>query len=198
MLVSAGVGAAAGAMIAFSFAMSPPLTLLPSRPADANGNLSLHRSVEVVDASADEFDRRSHVAIDDIPPTPVSKGKDSPDFQDSADLSMLAMVTPQVPQTEPDDFDSVPKPTPDSPVTLAVPKPPARPSDICARNGLYRIEYTQSRHRYWRCLHRQHHFSERRIILDSRTTRASNQASSGNEPQPFYEVLRGFFSQSTQ
>ena len=189
MLASAGVGAAAGAMIAFSFAMSPPLTLLPSRPADANGNLSLHRSVEVVDASEDEFDHRSHVAIDDIPPMPVSKGKDSPDLQDSTDSSVLAMVAMQVPQTEPDDFDSVPKSTP---------KPPARPSDICARNGLYRIEYTQNRHRYWRCLHRQRHFSERRTILDSKTTRASNQASSGNEPQPFYEVLRGFFSQSTQ
>jgi len=214
-LTSVGVGAAAGALIAFSFTMSPPLTLLPSRPGDANGNPSLHRSTKVVVASAGEFDGhwhatikdippmpastvgsaddfngRWHEAINGIPPMPASKSNDSPNLQD---IAMPSMIAVQVPSTEPDKFESVSKPQQDNPEALVVVKPPARPSDVCARNGMYRIEYTRNRHRYWRCLHR-----HVRPVPESKSVRVSNQASPGNEPQPFFQQLRGFFFQSTQ
>lgn len=198
MLAPAGVGAAAGALIAFSFVMSPPLTLLPSRPADANGNLPLHRSVGVADASADGFDGRWHQAINGIPPMPASKGDDLLDPQDSAGLSMPSIAPAQAASADPDEFESVPKPAQDSPAALVLPKPHARLSDACTRNGLYRIEYTRNDHRYWRCLHRQHNFTARRTVSDARPLRFGNQASSGNEPQPFFQSLRGFFFQSTQ
>ena len=183
MLPSAGVGAAAGALIAFSFTMSPPLTLLPPRPADANGNLSLHRGVEITDASVDDFD------LSDIPPMPTSKIEESP-----APSIMPMQVSP----TEPNEFDSVSKPSRESSVALVVPKPSARPSDVCARNGMYRIEYSRNGHRYWRCLHRQHVFSDRRTVSESKSVRVGNQAPSGNRPQPFFQGLTGFFFQSTE
>ena len=81
MLASAGVGAAAGALIAFSFAMSPPLTLVPSRLSDANGNFSSHRNVGIADASVDDFNGRWHEAANGIPPMPTSKSGDSPIFK---------------------------------------------------------------------------------------------------------------------
>ena len=28
----------------------------------------------------------------------------------------------------------------------------ARPTDVCARRGLRRVEYTQNRNRHWRCV----------------------------------------------
>jgi hypothetical protein len=199
MLASTGVGAAAGALIAFSFAMSPPLTLLPSRPSDANGNLSSHRNVEIADASADDFNGRWHEAANGIPPMPTSKSGDSPDLQNSTSLPIPSMMPVQVLPTEPNEFEPVSKPSQDSPVALVVPKPSARPSSVCARNGLYRIEYTRNNHRYWRCLHRQRAFTERRTVSNSNATRVSGQASPGNEPQPFFQALRGFFSfQNTQ
>jgi hypothetical protein len=215
ILTSAGVGAAAGALIAFSFAMSPPFTLLPPRPGDANGNPPLHRSTKVVVASAGEFDGlwhaatkditpmptstvasaddfngRWHEAINGIPPMPASKSNDSPNLQD---IPMPSMIAVQGSPTEPDKFEFVSKPQQDNPEAPVVVKPPARPSDVCARNGMYRIEYTQNRHRYWHCLHR-----NVRPVPESKSVRVSNQSSPGNEPQPFFQQLRGFFFQSTQ
>src|SRR5215475_10487606 len=110
-LTSAGVGAAAGALIAFSFTMSPPLTLVPPRPGDANGNPSLHRNTDVVGASTGEFDGHWHAAIDDIPPMPTSKVEDPLDLQDSNSEPALAMVPSQQPQAEQDDFGSIAKPS---------------------------------------------------------------------------------------
>ena len=197
-LTSAGVGAAAGALIAFSFTMSPPLTLVPPRPSDANGNPSLHQNTEVVVASTDEFDGRWHVAVDDIPPMPASKVEDPLDLQVANSEPVLAMAPSQEPQVKQDDFASVAKPSGERALALVGPKPPTRPSDVCARNGLRRIEYTQNHHRYWRCLHRQHVFSDRRTVSESKSVRVGNQAPSGNRPQPFFQGLTGFFFQSTE
>ena len=63
LLASGGVTMAAGAMISLSFAVSPPLTLVPphSEPLDVNGNVTTqgHRSSETVDAAiAGTFERR--------------------------------------------------------------------------------------------------------------------------------------------
>jgi len=195
-LTSAGVGAAAGALIAFSFTMSPPLTLVPPRPGDANGNPSLHRNTDVVGASTDEFEGCWYLAIDDVPPMPASKVKDPLDLQDSNGVPTLVKVPTQEPQAEREEFASVAKPSKERPLALAEPKPPARPSDVCARNGLRRIEYTQNHHRYWRCRHAQRASSDRQTV--SMATPVSNREPSGKDQQPFYGALRGFFFQSSQ
>jgi len=189
-LTSAGVGAAAGALIAFAFTMSPPLTLVPPRPSDANGNPPLHRNTEVVVASADEFDGHWHVAIDDIPP--MLSPKDPLGLQNSSGVPAPTMVSPQERQTVQADFDSVAKSSGVRALALAAPKSPALPSDVCARNGLRRIEYTQNHHRYWRCLHRQRASSDRQIV--STAIPPGNKESSGKQQQPFW----GFLFQSTQ
>ena len=55
LLASSGVMAAAGAMISLTFAVSPPLTLLPPRPvpADVNGNVISQQTVSA--ATTDTF-----------------------------------------------------------------------------------------------------------------------------------------------
>jgi hypothetical protein len=220
---AAGVGAAAGALVAFSFTMSPPLTLLPPRPGDANGNPTFHRSTEIVVASADEFDGRWHAAIKDVPPMPTSKVtvasadefdgrwhaaikdipsmptstvKDAFDLQGSNVLAMMAMVPSQEPLADPGGFASVANQ--EHTVALVAPKPSAQPSDVCARNGLRRIEYTRNHHRYWRCLHGQRASSDRQTV--SAATPLSNREPSVKEQQPLYglQLLRGFFFQSSQ
>lgn len=192
MLASAGVGAAAGALIAFSFAMSPPLSLLPSRPNDANGNLSLHRNAESANALADDFDLR------DLPPMPTSKVEESSALQDPTGSAMPSMTAVQLPPTQQDELEFVLKSPQNSLVALVGPKPPERKSGVCARDGLHRAEYMRNGHRYWRCLHRQHVFSDRRTVSESKSVRVGNQAPSGNRPQPFFQGLTGFFFQSTE
>ena len=64
-LASSSVAAAAGSMIWLSFAVSPPITLVPERPApvDASGNVSSLRkqTIETVSAAvADTFEHRWH------------------------------------------------------------------------------------------------------------------------------------------
>ena len=135
-------------------------------------------------ASTDEFDGRWHVAVDDIPPMPASKVEDPLDLQVSNSEPALAMAPSQEPA-------SVAKPSGERALALVAPKPPTRPSDVCARNGLRRIEYTQNNHRYWRCLHRQRVSFERQTV--STATPSSNREPSGKEQQPLYGVLRGFF-----
>src|SRR5262245_19729408 len=102
-LTSAGVGVAAGALIAFSFTMSPPLTLVPPRPSDANGNPSMHRNTEVVGASTDEFDGRWQVAIEDIPPMPTSRHVD---LEGLNYLPPMAMLPSQVARADPQDYSA--------------------------------------------------------------------------------------------
>src|SRR5262249_49610537 len=131
-----------------------------------------------------------HVAIDDIPPMPSPK--DPLGLQNSNDGPPPAMVPSQEPQAERGDVASVAKLPGERALALAAPKPPARPSDVCARNGLRRIEYTQNNHRYWRCLHRQRASSDRQIV--STATPSSDKESSAKQQQPFW----GFLFQSTQ
>src|SRR5262249_35507824 len=75
LLASSGVMAAEGAMISLTFAVSPPLTLLPPRPVlvDVNGNVvsQQHRTTETMGAVATETFERRREATDDIPPIPT-------------------------------------------------------------------------------------------------------------------------------
>ena len=75
LLATSGVTMAAGAMILLSFAVSPPLTLLPPlpMPIDARGTIGSQRgkTAETVGAAiADTFERRWGAA-DEIPRIPV-------------------------------------------------------------------------------------------------------------------------------
>jgi|ERR1700741_3927476 hypothetical protein len=151
VLASSSVAAAAGSMIWLSFAVSPPITLVPERqaPVDASGNVSSWKkqTIETVSAAvADTFEHRWH----DIAAGP------HPDSLDGLidDLSEpLAQDAPKLAQEESPDLAVASQSEQKDPV-MVPPKPRARPSDVCARYGLYRIDYTQNNHRYWRCLHR--------------------------------------------
>ena len=75
LLASSGVAMAAGAIISLSFAVSPPLTLLPRGPVpvDVNGNVASqqHQPIETVGAAiADDFERRWQ-ATDEMPLMPI-------------------------------------------------------------------------------------------------------------------------------
>ena len=197
LLASSGVTMAAGAMISLSFAVSPPLTLLPPRPVpvDVNGNVTSqqHRTIETVGAAiVDTFEGRWQ-ATDGIPPIPVllrdplagligsqpmlPLAQDAPQVtrvephdlaprleqQESprdplagliGGLPMLPLAqdAPQVTLVEPHDLAAAPqREQEEESVTVALREPPARPSDVCARHGLRRVNYTQNHHRYWRC-----------------------------------------------
>lgn len=152
VLASGSVAAAAGSMIWLSSAVSPPITLAPGRPAplDASGNVSSSQkqTIETVGAGfADTFELRWH----DIPVLP------HPDSLDGLidDLSTLPLApdAPKLAQAEPPDL-AASQPEHEDPVKVP-PKPRVRPSDVCARYGLYRVDYTRDHHRYWRCLHQQ-------------------------------------------
>jgi hypothetical protein len=143
LLASSGVTMAAGAMISLSFAVSPPLTLVPPRPmpVDVNGNVTSQqqRAIETVGAAIDDtFERRWPAATDYFPPLPAPP----------RDLLEGLIGGTQV---EPHDFAAAPQPEQQESVKVALNEPPARPSDVCARHGLRRVDYTQNRHRYWRC-----------------------------------------------
>ena len=71
LLASSGVMAAAGAMISLTFAVSPPLTLLPPRPvaADINGNVI---SQQTVAAATTETFGEGRESTDDVPPIAYS------------------------------------------------------------------------------------------------------------------------------
>ncbi|HMF21250.1 MAG TPA: hypothetical protein VKG24_03900 [Pseudolabrys sp.] len=139
LLAASGVTVAAGAVISLSFALIPPLTLLPPRPSvvDSNGNAVLQqkRPAETVSAAVtDTFERHWHTVTDDMPPMPVL-GR--------APLEGLTggLVTQDTPQPEPQQ-------------SAALETPPARQSDVCTRHGLRRVDYVQNNHRYWRCADR--------------------------------------------
>jgi hypothetical protein len=179
LLASSGVMAAAGAMISLTFAVSPPLTLLPPRPVpvDVNGNvMSQHRTIEAMGAVAtDTFERRGE-ATDDIPPIPTLPREEPegvisglrllPMPQDAPPVTprrdplegligglLLAQDAPPVTQGDQQD-PAAPQPEQQGSATAMAQEPPARPSDVCARHGQRRIYYTQNHHRYWRCAYR--------------------------------------------
>ena len=153
VLASSSVAAAAGSMIWLSLAVSPSVTLVPERPApvDASGNVSSWRkqTIETVGtAIADTFEHRWH----DIPAVPHPHSLDGL----VNDLSALPSVqdAPKLAQAEWPDPATSSQPEQKDPVMM-LPRPRARPSDVCARYGLYRVDYTRDHHRYWRCLHQQ-------------------------------------------
>jgi hypothetical protein len=169
LLASGGVTMAAGAMLSMSFALSPPLTLLPPRPtpADAGGNVTSQQqhqkqqqkqTIETVGAAvADSFEGRWQAATD-VPLLPVPKrdpleGLIGGTLFEPRDLAVGLQPEQQDPvQQEPVQQEPVQQePVQQEPVKLALQESASRPSDVCARHGLRRVEYTQNRHRYWRC-----------------------------------------------
>ena len=165
LLASIGVTMAAGAMISLSFAVSPPLTLPPPPPVPidvkgkpprpgavgVNGSVTSqqhrparrpprqasqqHRPTET--AMADDFERRFQ-ATDDMPLMPV------PPRDPLAGLIGGTQIGPH-------DLADAAQPERQESVRVVLNEPPARPTDVCARRGLRRVEYTQNHHRHWRC-----------------------------------------------
>src|SRR5262245_57944102 len=150
-LASGAVTIAAGAMISLSVALSPPLTLLPPRsvPVDINRNVISQKreTIETVGAAfADAFERRWQAATDaQLLPLPMPTPRDPlegligglPMQSEDASPVMQAVALDR-----------------SQPVKVALQEMPARRVDVCARHGLPRIDYTQNRHRYWRCVAR--------------------------------------------
>ena len=150
LLASGGVTMAAGAMISLSFTVSPPLTLVPphSEPLDVNGNVTTqrHRSSETVGAAiAGTFERRWQPA-DEAPLIPVSRRDPLEGLIGGLLTLPLAQDAPQLAQVEPLNFADAPQPGKQALVAATL-----GPSDVCARHGLRRVDYTQNRHRYRRC-----------------------------------------------
>ena len=160
LLASGGVTMAAGAMISLSFALSPPFALLPSRsvPVDINRDVvsQKHQTVETVGAAiADGFERRWQPTTDaPLLPLPMRPSRDplegligglpmQPLSEDPSPMMQAAAIDrAAVPQADP------------QVVKVALQETPARRSDVCARHGKRRVDYTQNGHRYWRCVAR--------------------------------------------
>ena len=154
LLASSGVAMAAGALISLSFAVSPPLKLVPQLPApvDSSGMASQqHSNIETVGAAiADNFGRRWQTATDDLPPMAVR----DPLQGLIGGLLPRAEAALQVTQVEPHNLAAAPEPEQQESLTEVAQESPTRPSDVCARQGLRRVTYTQNHHRYWRCVGR--------------------------------------------
>ena len=152
LLASSGVTMAAGAMISLSFAVSPPLVLVPPRPplVDASGNVTSqqHPTIETVGAAiADDFGRRWQTATDDLPPMVVRDALQGL----TGGLLPRAEDVLQVTQAEPHNLAAASEPEQQESFTEVPQASPTRPPDVCARQGLRRVTYMQNRHRYWRC-----------------------------------------------
>jgi len=173
LLASSGVMVAAGAMISLTFALSPPLTLLPPRQVavDVNDNIISQQTVGA--ATTDTFGASSE-STDDIPSMPIQPREGFDGL--SGDTQMLPMpqeaprTTPRrdplegliggllfvqdalpMKQVEQQEAAAAPQPEQQGPTTAMAQESPARSSDVCARHGLRRVYYTQNNHRYWRC-----------------------------------------------
>jgi hypothetical protein len=105
LLASSGVTMAAGAMISLSFAVSPPLTLLPPRPVPATSAATTaqqHRISETVGAAiVDTFESRWQAATDDIPPVTVPPRDPLEGLIGGLPMLSLAQDLPQVTRVEP-------------------------------------------------------------------------------------------------
>jgi hypothetical protein len=153
LLASGGVTMAAGAMISFSFAVSPPLTLLPPLPErfDINENVTTqgHKPSETVGAAvANTFERRWQ-PTDESPLTPVPRRDPLEGLVGGLLALPLAQDAPQLAQAEPLDFADAPQPSKQELVGAT-----RATSDICSRHGLRRVDYRQNHHHYWRCARR--------------------------------------------
>jgi hypothetical protein len=152
LLALSGVTMAAGAMMSFSFALSPPLTLLPSRsvPVDIYRNVipQKHQTVETVGAGvADAFKRRWQAARN----APLAPSRDPlKGLIGGLPMQSLSEDPSPVMQTAVLDRAAADQ----QPAKVALQETPARRADACARHLLRRVDYTQNRHRYWRCVAR--------------------------------------------
>jgi hypothetical protein len=155
ILSSSSVAAAAGSMIWLSFALSPSITLLPERPApvDASGNITPQTpTTETMGAAvASPFEHRWHASTSDIPE--VRPHESLENGIDEISTLPVVLDAPKLAPTEQRDIAAASQLDERDPVKMLLPLPPTRPSDVCARYGLYRVDYTQNHHRYWRCLH---------------------------------------------
>jgi hypothetical protein len=143
-------------MISLWFAVSPSLTLLPPFPVpvDASGTVTSqqHRTTETAGAAiADPFDGREQAADEDILPIPAPKRDPLEGLIGGVLTLPLAQDAPPVSHIEPHDLADTAQPEQQESVKVVLNEPPARPTDVCARHGLRRVEYTQNHHRYWRC-----------------------------------------------
>ncbi len=153
LLASGGVTMAAGAMISISFAVSPPLTLVPSLPerVDVNGNVATerHRPKETVGAGITGTFEHRWQPTDESPLAPVPRRDPLEGLIGGLLALPLVQDAPQLAQAGPDDFAGAPQPRkPELGETAAA------PSDVCSRHGLRRIDYRQNHHHYWRCARR--------------------------------------------
>jgi hypothetical protein len=159
LLAVSGVTAAAGAMVSLWFAASPSLTLVPPLlvQGDASDTVTLkqHQSIQTVGAAIDDsFEGRGQTADEDTPPIPAPKH----DLLEGLSGGVLALPAEQdvsqVMQAEPHDLAAPPQPKQQESVTAQLQEPPMRPIDVCDRQGLRKVYYTQDHHRYWRCVGR--------------------------------------------
>ena len=161
LLALSGVMMAAGAMMSFSFALSPPLTLLPSRsvPVDIYRNVipQKHQTVETVGAGvADAFKRRWQAARNApllLAPMPAPSRDPLKGLIGGLPMQSLSEDPSPVMQTAVLDRAAAPQ-ADQQPAKVALQETPARRADACARHLLRRVDYTQNRHRYWRCVAR--------------------------------------------
>src|SRR5262249_29875060 len=175
LLASSGVMAAAGAMISLTFAVSPPLTLVPPRQvaADVSDNVISHQTAGA--ATTDTF-RSGTETTADIPPIPVQPREGSDGLSGDSPMLPVSQEAPQVtPRRDPLEgliggmlfAQNVPPmklveqqepaaapqqgPEQQGSATAMAQEPAAQPHDVCARHGLRRVYYNQNNHRYWRC-----------------------------------------------
>jgi hypothetical protein len=175
LLASSGVMAAAGAMISLTFAVSPPLTLVPPRQFAVAVNDNVMSQQTVGTATTDTFGVRTEPA-DDISPmaSQTREGFDGlsgdtrmlPMSQEAPQLTprrdplegligglLFAQNVPPMKLVEQQEPAAAPQQGPEQqvPATAMAQEPAAQPSDVCARHGLRRVYYNQNNHRYWRC-----------------------------------------------
>jgi hypothetical protein len=173
LLESSGVMAAAGAMISLTFALSPPLTLLPPRQVAVHVDDNIISQQTVGAATADTFGVSSE-STDDIPSMPIQPREGFDGL--SGDTQMLPMPleaprttprrdpldgliggllfgqdVPPMKQDEQQEAAAALQPEQQGSTTAMAQLTPAQPTDVCARHGLRRVYYTQNNHRYWRC-----------------------------------------------
>ena len=166
LLASSGVMAAAGAMISLTFAVSPPLTLLPPRQVAVavDDNVMLQQTVGA--AATETFEGRIE-STGGIPPMPIPRERI---HGLSGDTQMLPMPQ-KAPRSDPlegliggllfgQDAPPMKQVEQQQPAaalqqrgssTAMAQATPAHPTDVCARHGLRRVYYTQNNRRYWRC-----------------------------------------------
>ena len=172
LLASSGVTVAAGAMIALSLAISPPLTL-PPRPVPVDVKV---KPPQPGNGSVTSQQHRP----EQRPPRPGAggvKGKVASQQHRSIETVGAAIADnferrwqatddmPLVPVPHRDalagliggtqfgshDFTAEVQPEQQELVKVVLNELPARPTDVCARRGLRHVEYTQNRHRHWHC-----------------------------------------------